>query len=414
MADARTVKQKLRKLLRVVDFDVETQRSITAQLERELNTSLSQHKPLIKEEIDAFLTEQQDEEDDAGSDSEPEPARPPPAKKQKAASGGAALPPPPGDCVVPLSAVRFATVRQYGGKSMVDVREFYEKDNSLKPGAKGLALQPEGWAVLVQQAGALTGALEAGDDAFRVELGASTKRASISTFKGRHSVDLREYYEKEGEMRPGKKGIALQAEEWGKLCTAAAQLSQQLQQSGGGSGAAPSAGPSGARKAAGSAGPSSGATANPAAAGASGAVAGGAAGAFGSGVELSSTRRADVSTFKNVVYVNIREYYEKDGQKLPGSKGISLPREQFAALNAHAAELDAAVKQHNTAYELQLSAKRKATVSCFKKTYLVNLREYYEKDGQQLPGKKGISLSEDQWAKLLAGLPGLAAALDQA
>jgi hypothetical protein len=29
------------------------------------------------------------------------------------------------------------------------------------------------------------------------------------------------------------------------------------------------------------------------------------------------------------------------------------------------------------------------------------------------PGKKGISLSEDQWAKLLAGLPGLAAALDQ-
>jgi hypothetical protein len=48
MADARTVKQKLRKLLRVVDFDVETQRSITAQLERELNTSLSQHKPLIK------------------------------------------------------------------------------------------------------------------------------------------------------------------------------------------------------------------------------------------------------------------------------------------------------------------------------------------------------------------------------
>jgi hypothetical protein len=35
-------------------------------------------------------------------------------------------------------------------------------------------------------------------------------------------------------------------------------------------------------------------------------------------------------------------------------------------------------------------------------------------DGQQLPGQKGISLPEDQWAKLLSGLPGLAEALDRA
>lgn len=38
---------------------------------------------------------------------------------------------------------------------------------------------------------------------------------------------------------------------------------------------------------------------------------------------------------------------------------------------------------------LQLSGNKKVTVSKWKNQKLVSIREYYEKDGEQLPGKKG-------------------------
>jgi hypothetical protein len=44
------------------------------------------------------------------------------------------------------------------------------------------------------------------------------------------------------------------------------------------------------------------------------------------------------------------------------------------------------------------------TIQSFKGKTLVSLREYYEKDGKQLPGKQGISLNMDQFATLLAAL----------
>ncbi|KAJ6006561.1 ssDNA-binding transcriptional regulator [Penicillium sp. IBT 35674x] len=48
--------------------------------------------------------------------------------------------------------------------------------------------------------------------------------------------------------------------------------------------------------------------------------------------EISKMRRVTVSTFRGKPMVSVREYYEKDGQELPGKKGISMPIAQFAAL----------------------------------------------------------------------------------
>lgn len=57
--------------------------------------------------------------------------------------------------------------------------------------------------------------------------------------------------------------------------------------------------------------------------------------------------------------------------------------------------------------------RRKASVSEFKGKLMVNIREYYEKDGKTLPGTKGISLPPEQWHKLSAGLGALNAALKE-
>lgn len=49
-------------------------------------------------------------------------------------------------------------------------------------------------------------------------------------------------------------------------------------------------------------------------------------------VELAKNRRATVRSFKDKVYVDIRETYEKDGEAKPGKKGIMLNVEQWDRL----------------------------------------------------------------------------------
>ncbi|KAF9883443.1 hypothetical protein FE257_003441 [Aspergillus nanangensis] len=57
-------------------------------------------------------------------------------------------------------------------------------------------------------------------------------------------------------------------------------------------------------------------------------------------------RRVTVSSFRGKTMLSIREYYEKDGQALPGKKGISLPMDQFATLVAELPNIEMALKEH--------------------------------------------------------------------
>ncbi|KAJ5170657.1 ssDNA-binding transcriptional regulator [Penicillium coprophilum] len=62
--------------------------------------------------------------------------------------------------------------------------------------------------------------------------------------------------------------------------------------------------------------------------------------------ELSKMRRVTISSFRGKTQVNIREYYEKDGQALPGKKGISMPVDQFAAIISILPEIEQALSEN--------------------------------------------------------------------
>ncbi|MBA7492567.1 hypothetical protein ES702_03117 [subsurface metagenome] len=54
-----------------------------------------------------------------------------------------------------------------------------------------------------------------------------------------------------------------------------------------------------------------------------------------------------------------------------------------------------------------ISKARRVTLSDFRGKKMVGIREYYEKDGQMLPGKKGISMTLEQYGVLVSLLPGI-------
>jgi len=54
---------------------------------------------------------------------------------------------------------------------------------------------------------------------------------------------------------------------------------------------------------------------------------------------------------------------------------------------------------------LDKGGKRKVTVSQWRNQTRIDIREFYEKDGEVLPGRKGISLSLDQWELLKELIP---------
>ncbi|KAL3844461.1 hypothetical protein ACJIZ3_001864 [Penstemon smallii] len=59
----------------------------------------------------------------------------------------------------------------------------------------------------------------------------------------------------------------------------------------------------------------------------------------------------------------------------------------------------------------RLTDRRRVTLSEFKGRTLISIREYYKKDGKELPSAKGISLSAEQWASFSKNVPAIEKAI---
>ncbi|KAL1364111.1 hypothetical protein HN51_012275 [Arachis hypogaea] len=59
----------------------------------------------------------------------------------------------------------------------------------------------------------------------------------------------------------------------------------------------------------------------------------------------------------------------------------------------------------------KLSERRRVTVQDFRGKTLVSIREYYRKDGKELPTSKGISLTEEQWSAFKKNVPAIEKAI---
>ena len=185
-----------------VDMDKETQRSIFQKLQTELGVNLEEHKPLIKVAARGARW---------GCGCGP-PAATYPEPCISLSLRTHTLPPP---CVVCLQEEIDAFL----------LRISDEDDDDFEAPSPPAAKRQKGPA-----GGAVAGTPPAAPQGELVMPLSAKRFATVRTYNGRKMADIREFYEKEGKLEPGTKGLALQAPAWATLSASLQQLGEALAQ----------------------------------------------------------------------------------------------------------------------------------------------------------------------------------------
>jgi len=120
------------------------------------------------------------------------------------------------------------------------------------------------------------------------------------------------------------------------------------------------------------------------------------------GLDIGHNRFVQVKCFKGKQYLDIREYFNSAKGLMPGKKGVTLKREQWNSFRDAFFDIDEKCQTAGAEDEepMDLGLNKRIAVSKFKAKYLlIDIREMYDKDGEQRPGK-GIALKPENYNKI--------------
>lgn len=159
------------------------------------------------------------------SDTPEEDDLPPPKKVEKKTTKGKKEFTKTESSAVDLSSMinigmkRYVGILEFKGKKYLNIREYYEDSTGSKPGKKGVTLVQDQWENLKDSFFDIDEKMHnaSDEDVCPIDLG-KNKRVRVTKFKMKYLlIDIRDTYMKDGEERPGSKGIALKPEQYNKI-----------------------------------------------------------------------------------------------------------------------------------------------------------------------------------------------------